>query len=756
MAAALICLISLPLLSLAGVAMVKVLDQVTRDRQRKVYRLNFPADLDAERVTAWLRSISGTLRTSKLSGMFSGSPSIVLEVWASNSGIVHRLRIPWQYEAFIRPRLESLVPGIRMTPEEEFPTRVWVHALEAGLKETHRQLHIYNAADVSTSILTNFGSLQENETVMMQWVIAPALPQHKPLHDTAASKPNPRSWREAILGTATHNRDEIEDKRGKLDEPNMMAVLRVGAVANTPVRAQFMVRGLISSLDATRGPATKFYRRFVSGHELQQRIERGASPLNWPAKLSAPELTAVAGWPLGNPMVSGLPAAVSRRLPPPESVPRVGRVIGESNFSGRERKVAVSWQEARKHVHVLGGTGVGKTTLLANMARQDILAGHGLVLIESKGDLFNQVLNYIPKERINDVIVLDVNDAEHPVGFNILQQGPRANIVDELINLFNALYPAHTSLWLQQMLNYGLSTLVLDKNATFTDLLSILSPAADEVDWRDNLVRSVTDPQVRRFWQEFDNRTRTQQDQRLEPLSTRIWPLTRSKLVNILGQSKSSFYMDDVIKDSSILLVNLSGVEQASATIMGTMLVNSLWQAVKRNPSEQRSTFLYLDEFHHFVNIPVDIEQMLVEARSMGLGMVLAHQYLDQLTAKNMEEAIMSNARTKVAFQLGSSDARSMANNFGNAVSPDDFQHLAKYEAISRVSTGEGISRPLTLSTLAPEPGFGLAGQVKYASRGKYSRSIHEVQDEILARRSADNVPQRRTRAKPAAPGWGL
>lgn len=730
---------------------VKAMDQVVRDRKRKTYRVAFPADLDPERVTAWLRSISGTLRNSGISKHLSGAPSIALELWATNQGIVHRVKIPWQYEAYIRPKLESLIPGIRLTPEEEPPVRVWVHAVEAGLKAGHRTLRISNPSDVSTSILANFGAMQADETLMMQWVIAPAVPQHKPIHGTAQSKE--MSWKALLLG-GDATRDEVQDRREKLEEPNMLGVLRVAAVASTQTRAQFMVRGVMSSLDSSRGPSTHFYRRIVTATALKERIDRCASPLTFPAQLSAPELTACLGWPLGNPLVAGLPGAVSRYLPAQAAVPSTGRVLGLSTFPGRERPVAVGYTEARKHTWVLGGTGSGKSTLLANMLKQDMEAGYGAVLIESKGDLFKQALDYVPPGRRDDVIVFDVNDTQMPIGFNILQQGNPATIVDELNMLFNTLFKDHPSLWMQELMYYSLQTLIMDKRATFIDLPALVSPASDELAWRDNLIRNVKDAQVKRFWQDFDNQSRTRQDQKAEPLLSRVWPMSRTKLMNIVGQSESSFYMEDVVKQNKILLVNLSGIERGAATLMGTLLVNSLWQAVKTHHSE-KGIFLYADEFQHMMNIPVDFQEMLVESRSMGLGMVLAHQYIDQLTAPNMEEAILSNAKTKVVFQLGATDARTVANNFGPMIAQSDLQNLARFEAVAQVSTGEGVSQPLTLNTLVPARGYGQAAQIKYESRGKYGRNSNEVQDEILARRTAEKSPGI-GRPRPKVEGWGL
>ena len=281
--------------------------------------------------------------------------------------------------------------------------------------------------------------------------------------------------------------------------------------------------------------------------------------------------------------------------------------------------------------------------------------------------------------------MLDVNDTKFPVGFNLLRQGDPAVVIDQLNMLFNELFKDSPSLWMQEVMYHGLHALQSDKNAAFTDLAALVSPGADELEWRDNLIRGVRDPQVRNFFQRFDNQPRSRQDQIAQPVLSRIWPMSRSKLLHIVGQSESSFYMTDVVRENKILLVNLSGIERQAATLMGTLLTSALWDAVKRDHSK-KGTYLYLDEFQHYMSLPFDVEQMLVEARSMGLGLVVANQHLDQLDGP-IRTAVMTNARTKVIFQSSSSDANVLANNFGKSVSSEDFIHLAQYEAMARVAT---------------------------------------------------------------------
>jgi hypothetical protein len=259
---------------------------------------------------------------------------------------------------------------------------------------------------------------------------------------------------------------------------------------------------------------------------------------------------------------------------------------------------------------------------------------------------------------------------------------------------------------------------------------------------------------MRNFWQRFDNQPRARQDQIASPVLSRVWQLSRSKLLNIVGQSESSFQMADVVQQNKILLVNLANIERDTASLMGTLIVQSLWHAVKNHPMPNSPNFLMLDEAHHYVNLPLDLELMLVEARSMGLGMVFAHQHMAQLPP-DMKQALMHSAQTKLVFQTSGDDARHMANLMGKEISDDDLMRLAKYEVVGRIATPAGVSPALTLSTYKPAKGYDLADRVVYASRGTYGRPVNKVMDDIIARRTTPGDTRQARKPKPFAEGWG-
>ena len=209
--------------------------------------------------------------------------------------------------------------------------------------------------------------------------------------------------------------------------------------------------------------------------------------------------------------------------------------------------------------------------------------GFGVVVLESKGDLFRAVLDVVPKKRLHDVIVLDVMDTAYPVGFNVLSEGSPRVVVEELCALFEYLYRDSRGVWTREVLYHGLSTLVCRPGHTFVDLARLLVPMTpDEEAWRDELIRRLTDRELRNFWQRFSNQPRASQDRMAQPVMDRVWQLNgRPEIRNIIGQSQSSFSMRAVVEQNKILLINLAGIGQTTASLAGTLLVHALWDAVR-------------------------------------------------------------------------------------------------------------------------------------------------------------------------------
>jgi Type IV secretion-system coupling protein DNA-binding domain len=741
-------LVPLALMVLVAIVLVRIIDQAHRDHNRRTYRLSFPAELTNEHVLSFVYAISGTLRPLPL--RLLGTPNVVLEVLATDQGIAHRLQVPWPHGGYVLDQLRSLVPGIRVSPEEHPELPEWTRISELGQTNITRTLRIRKPEPVSTSLLASMQGIGHGEAVLLQWVISPSMPT-KPPRPPAEQRAIHRSGLQSRALTAALNasidRDKIADQREKLEEPNLSAVVRVAARATTQPRANHLVFRVRAALASVRTPHTRFRQSLIlPSHRLAGRVRDARGPIVFPIHVTASELVPLIAWPIGEPHIAGLPQTRSRHLAPSNAIARHGRIVAASNFPGAERPLAITRVDSCKHLHVVGPTGVGKTTLLANLVAQDMAAGAGIVLMESKGDLFREALSYVPRSRIRDVVVLDVTDLDYPVGFNVLAQGRPQVVASDLQGVFNALY-GRSGVRVPESLFHGLMTLLTSQAATwpmtFVDLVPLFSPMGrEEQAFSDALIRGVLDPYIRNFWQQIDNMSRSNRDTFFGPIMERIWQLNnRPEIRNIIGQSRSSFDIAEVVKQRKILLVNLSGLGVDTASLLGTLIVNALWHAVKGGAADpEHPTFLYLDEFQDYLNLPISPGDMLAQSRSFGLAMTLAHQHLEQLPTE-LRSAVLSNARSKVVFQTSSADAKKFAEEFGSQVSVSDFMNLGRYEVICRLAGVEGVSQPVTGMTREPAPKHNLELQVREYSRHQYGRPVHEVDEEIAVRRSAAEAP---------------
>lgn len=699
------------------------------ERDRKAYIVTFPTEMREEQVAAWLTAISRTVKRNQ---------SIVFEVIGTHETITHRLRVPWQHAEDILSQLNTHIPGISAAEDTRTPLYDWTHAIEVGESNKDRPLDIKNGVNLSRSILANFHPLKEGEVLMMQWVISPAAREPLPSNRSRSSEFKVKGF--TFSGEV--GADELRERREKLSEANVMAVMRAAAKASTEKRAKSLVGRIKTSLKSVESPHNYWTTRgFKKG--VLERTKTGASLLVWPAQLNVSEFTGLIGW-LGGESVPGMPAGRSKYLAASVAIPKTGRLFGDANMPGNQRPVAVSVIESNKHWHIVGRTGSGKSTLMANLAAQDIHAGRGVVLLDPKFDLFDSVTQYVPANRIDETVILDASDVARPPGFNLLHQGSPQAVASEIQSIFSHIYSADSgAVRMPEVLYHALITLMSTKADggpyTFVDMIPLLWPETrGDNAFSKAVIDGVDDPYIKAWWSAHHRLTKSERDKYLQPLRARIWQLnSRSEIRNIIGQSESSIDMRDIVANRKILLVNLHGLSSESASLIGSSIVNNLWHAVKEGLSSQENPVsLFLDEFQHFVHSPIAPETMLAEARSFGLSMHLAHQGLDQLAGKRqLEDAVMNNAVNKIVFQRGLKDARTFASEFGSPVTDDDMKKLSQYEFVARVSTETGISPPMTGKTRAPLPRDYFGRQVRAASRLKYGKDSSDVEREIQARR---------------------
>lgn len=435
----------------------------------------------------------------------------------------------------------------------------------------------------------------------------------------------------------------------------------------------------------------------------------------------------------------------ARHAPVAANLPEGGVLLGYNDYRGDQKPVYLQREDRRRHLYMIGQTGTGKTTLFKNMILQDIRNGEGVGVVDPHGQLIEDILLHIPRERAEDVIIFDPRDTDRPIGLNMLEAkdpNQRDLVVQELIMIIEKLAmrlnPESIGPMFEHYLRNALLTLVEDPDSTIIDVPRLFTDAK----FRNWIVPRVKNPIVRDFWdKEYAQSLKGQQS--ADMLSYVISKLGRfignDVMRNIIGQPHNSFDIRDVMDSRKILLVNLSkgSLGDINADLLGFLLVSKLQiTALSRTniPEEQRNDFfLYLDEFQNFTTDT--IATILSEARKYRLDLNLTHQFTAQLTDE-IREAVFGNVGTMVSYRVGVDDAEMMAKQMAPVFNEYDLINVENYNSFVRLLSRNQPQRPFSMKAALPPDGGDeeLRANLYELSRLKYGRAKQEVEERILER----------------------
>jgi hypothetical protein len=379
-------------------------------------------------------------------------------------------------------------------------------------------------------------------------------------------------------------------------------------------------------------------------------------------------------------------------------------IIGKTNYHNEGKIFGIKDNDRLGHIYCIGKTGVGKSTLLLNMAISDIERGNGLCIIDPHGDIAKNILQYIPNDRMEDLIYFDPIDPKHPITFNPLHAvHPKFHhlVASGIVSTFKKIWADSWGPRMEHILRFTLLTLLEYPHATLLDIQPLLTDA----DFRKNALGYVGNPDVLAFWhKEFEKYSPRLRSEAISPIlnKTGIF-LSSLPLKNIVGHPTSSFRMQQVLDGQKILICNLSKglLGEDASSILGSMLVTSIQLAAlyrAKQPEESRVPFyLYVDECHSFISL--SFADMLAEARKYNLSLFLAHQYIDQLNEK-VRSAIFGNVGTTIAFRVGAVDAEVLAKEFYLVFNEQDLIHLPKYAIYIKLMIDGATSMPFSAETL--------------------------------------------------------
>jgi hypothetical protein len=396
-------------------------------------------------------------------------------------------------------------------------------------------------------------------------------------------------------------------------------------------------------------------------------------------------------------------------------------------FKGSETIFGIKDNDRLRHVWCVGKTGTGKSTMIANMVIDDLKKGRGVAVIDPHGDLCEDILEYIPKSRINDTIYFNPADRDFPIIINPLEVTNREEaelVASGLMSIFTKVWANVWSARMEYILRNCFMTLAETPDSTFEDVLRILSNQA----FRDKIVAKLQDRALVTFWkEEFDLMPPALQKEAIAPIQNKVGQFVTSPMIRrIIGQPKSTISLDDVMDGQKILIANLSQgrLGEDNAALLGATLITKFQLAamrrVDRSKEERVSFHLYVDEFQNFATD--SFIKILSEARKFGLAITLANQYMAQIP-EFVRKAILGNAGTMISFAVGAEDAAIIFKEFAEVFSQNDLINLQNYQIALKLTIDGHTSRPFLATTL-PLPASSNQNREKVikVSRERYSR----------------------------------
>jgi hypothetical protein len=696
--------------------------------------------------------------------LLTGQPHLSWEVAASEAGTVFRLWVPVSVPpGLVERAVASAWPGASVTtqPVGEEPAPAGSSSVACELTLSGSDSFRLNAGmnpDPLPSLLGQLAGFADDRRALVQVIARPATIREQRRLRAAARRmrqgvPANRVlrfidwWRTSTQAPPRYDPTVSPDVRSVMDksaQPLYRCLIRVTVSGSSRREARGRIHAILGAFAPYNGPRAWLRRRRVLGAERKAR-ERRLGRRGF--LMGADELAALAHLPSTR-AIPGVVMAGARNAPPPPGLPIDGKPLG---ITPEGRGVYLAVADARQHLHILGPTGVGKSTLIANLVLADFDAGRGAVVIDPKGDLVEDLLERIPAGREGEVDLLDPLD-EAPPGLNVLDCPDRELGVDQLVGIFHRVFERFWGPRTDDILRAALLTLTMyEPGATLADVPTLLTSRERQAE----LAGQVEDAVLAPFWEWYGELSDGLRAQVTGPLLNKLRAfLLRGPVRAIVAQPTTTLDIPRAIDGGRLLLAKLSKgtLGEDTSRLLGSFVVARVWQAALARagvePEQRRDSSLYVDEVHNYLNLPTPFEDIAAEARAYRLSLCLAHQHLAQLP-RELREALGANARTKVYFQVSRDDAGHLEREVQPELSAHDLSHLPRYTAAVRLCLGGEPTQAFTVAT-RPMPAA-IPGQAETAKAFARQRGTPKAEVEDRLARAGEEPLRRLERREPAA-----
>lgn len=411
--------------------------------------------------------------------------------------------------------------------------------------------------------------------------------------------------------------------------------------------------------------------------------------------------------------------------------------FAETNFRNQRRRFGIKTDDRRRHMYIVGKTGMGKTTVMKQMILNDIYNGHGVGLVDPHGDFVEEILDFIPSWRVNDVIYFNPADVDYPVGFNVIESiDPKHKhlVASGLLGVFKKIWPDVWSPRMEYILNNCILALLDYPGST---LLGINRLLVDN-EYRRLVISQIKNPVVKTFWvNEYARYSERFATEAIAPIQNKVGQFLSSSIIrNIVAQVKSTINVRDIMDNHKIFLMNLSKgrIGEEGTRLLGGMLVTKLQLAAMERvdiaEKDRQDFYLFVDEFQNFAT--ESFANILSEARKYRLNLIMAHQYIEQLE-ETVAAAVFGNVGTLVTFRVGADDAEFLAREFAPDFVEEDLVALGKYNMYLKLMIDGVTSNPFSAQTFMPDfPPAGNLEKVIQASRERYGEKRDIIEEKVL------------------------